>query len=142
MNDDDWLAELRQVYERDKAYQQAKEQSRSARVPEETAADLMRRCRAHELMRQVQKVLLNGEGTLQFYENVGGYKQALILMWKGPVSAASKPANIKDVDTSIIVSANDRGIFVNDKKLSEPSPEALKQALLDLAQGFIRSKKG
>jgi hypothetical protein len=89
-------------------------------------------------MRQIQKVLLKGEGTLRFYESVGGYNRAIVLMWKGPVSAASKPANLKDVDVSIIVGANDMGIFVNDKKLAKPTPEALKQALLDLAQDFIR----
>ena len=138
MNDDDWIAKLQQIYEANKVYQQAKEQRQLTPSPKDTADTFMKQSRAHDLMRQIQKVLLNGEGILRFYEDVGGYNRAIVLMWKGPVSAASKPANLKDVDVSIIIGANDKGIFVNDKKLAKPTPEALKQALLDLAQGFIR----
>ena len=55
-------------------------------------------------------------------------------MWQDPVSAAYKPANVKDIDVSIIVMANDMGIFVNDRKLGKSTPEVLKQTLLDLAK--------
>lgn len=140
-SEEEWLAQLRQVYETDKARQEAKEKRQAEGEPEVTTEQLLKRCRAHELMRQVQKTLLNGEGRLQFYEDVGGYERAVVLMWKGPISDASKPASIEDVEGSIIVGATDEGIFVNDNKLSEVSPEALRQTLLELARGFVTEEK-
>jgi hypothetical protein len=140
-SEDDWLAELRHVYEMDKARQQAKEKRQAEGKPEVTPEQLLKRCRAHELMRQVQKTLLNGEGRLQFYEDVSGYERAVVLMWKGPISAAAKPANIEDVEGSIIVGATAEGIFVNDNELSEVTPEALRQTLLELARGFVTDEK-
>ena len=138
MSDDDWIAQLQQVYEADKAQQQAKEQIQAAQEKKNLADAFMQQSRAHELMRQAQRVLLKGEGILRFYENVGEYNRAIALMWKGPISAASKPANLKDVDVSIIIGANDQGIFVNDQKLAEPTPEALKKMLLTLVQDLTR----
>lgn len=136
-DDDDWGSQLRQLYEADKARRQAQEPSEAAPEPEVVAAQLLQRCRAHDLMRQLQKTLLNGGGNLRFYEQVGGYVQAVALMWSGPVSAATKPPRIEDVDAAIIVGANEEGVFVNDSRLSEVSPEALKRALLERARGFI-----
>jgi hypothetical protein len=133
---DDWDSQLRQIYEVDKAHQQVHEKREEAPEPKTIAEQLLRRCRAHELMRQVQKTLLDGGGKLQFYEEVGGYDQAVVLMWSGPISAATKPASIADVDAAIIVGANDGGVFVNDSQLAEASPEALKQVLLELAREF------
>lgn len=138
MSDDDWIAQLQQVYETDKARQQAKEQDQAAQKKKNLADAFMQQSRAHDLMRQIQKVLLKGEGFLRFYEDVGDYHRAIALMWKGPISAASKPANLKDVDVSIIVGANDEGIFVNDQKLAEPTPETLKKVLLNLVQDLTR----
>jgi hypothetical protein len=135
-DEDDWRSQLRQIYEVDRVRQQAQEERDETPEPEIVAEALLRRCRAHDLMRQVQKTLLNGGGKLQFYEEVGGYDQAVVLMWSGPISAATKPASIADVDAAIIVGANDGGVFVNDSQLAEASPEALKQVLLELAREF------
>ena len=137
VNEDEWLVQLRNLYDVDKAQHQANKQSQARDTSQETADAFMRRCKAHALMRQVQRTLLNGEGALHFYENVGGYDRAVVLMWRGPISAASKPAKIEDVNNAIIVGANDRGIFVNDEELAEPSPAALRQALLALARRFV-----
>jgi hypothetical protein len=137
MHDDDWGSQLRQLYEADKTRRQAQEKSKAAPEPGIVAAQLLQCCRTHELMRQLQKTLLNGGGNLRFYEEVGGYAQAVALMWSGPISAATKPPRIEDVDAAIIVGANEEGVFVNDSRLSEVSPAALKRALLERARGFI-----
>lgn len=139
-NADEWVAQLREVYETDKARQQAKETSSADSEPVLTSELLLQQCKAHELMRQVQKTLLDGRGKLQFYEDVGGYDRAIVLMWVGTISDASEPASIEEVDASIIVGANGEGIFVNDTRLSEATPGALRQALLDVAQGFLTEK--
>jgi hypothetical protein len=135
-DEDDWRSQLRQIYEVDRVRQQAQGEREETPEPEIVAEALLRRCRAHDLMRQVQKTLLDGGGKLQFYEEVGGYDQAVVLMWSGPISAATKPASIADVDAAIIVGANDGGVFVNDSQLAEASPETLKQVLLELAREF------
>ena len=137
----DWLAELRQIYETDKAYKQAQKDSQPEAEAVVTAGEYLQRCSAHELMRQVQKTLLDGGGKLEFYENVGGYEQAVVLMWAGPISEAAKPATIEDVDASIIVGANAQGVFVNDERLANVSPDALRQRLLELAQGFVAGRE-
>jgi hypothetical protein len=62
-------------------------------------------------------------------------------MWSGPISAATNPPRIEDVDAAIIVGASEEGVFVNDTSLPEASPEALKQALLALARGFIAGEE-
>ena len=134
---DDWTSQLRQIYEVDKEQREAQQSREVAPDPKTIAAQLLQECRAHELMRQLQKSLLDGRGKLQFYEKVGGYEQAVVLMWSGPVSDASEPVQIQDVDTAIIVGANSDGLFVNDSRLPEHSPEALKQRLLEVARGVV-----
>jgi hypothetical protein len=140
-DDDEWGSELRQLYEVDRERRQAQEKREAAPTSAIVAARLLQRCRAHELMRQLQKTFLNGRGNLRFYEQVGGYAQAVALMWSGPISAATNPQRIEDVDAAIIVGASEEGVFVNDAPLSEASPEALKQALLALARGFIAGEE-
>jgi hypothetical protein len=134
---DEWTSQIRQIYEMDKARREAQQSSEVAPDPQIIASQLLQECRAHELMRQLQKALLDGRGKLQFYEKVGGYEQAVALMWAGPISDASQPADIQDVDAAIIVGANTEGLFVNDSRLPEHSPEALKQRLLELARGLV-----
>lgn len=136
-SDDEWQDQLRRIHDSDKARRQAEETSQAATEPVITVELLLRQCRAHELLRQVQNMLLNGGGRLQFYENVGGYEQAVVLMWNGSISNATKPPSIEDVDAAIIVGANAEGVFLNDAALPEASPDVLKEALLDLARGFV-----
>lgn len=138
---DDWTSQLRQIYEVDKARREAQQRREAAPDPKAIAAQLLQECRAHELMRQLQKSLLDGRGKLQFYEKVGGYEQAVVLLWSGPISDASEPAHIQDVDTAIIVGANSGGLFVNDNRLTEHSPDALKQRLLELAREFVGGRE-
>lgn len=94
-SDDEWQNQLRQIHDTDKERGQAKETGLAATEPVITAELLLRQCRAHELLRRVQNMLLNGGGKLQFDENVGGYEQALVLMWNGPISDATKPTSIE-----------------------------------------------
>jgi hypothetical protein len=138
-HEDTWLAELREIYEEDKVRREAEEARAAAPAPADAADALLQRCRAHELMRQVQKTLLNGGGSLHFYKNVGGYEQAIVLMWKGPLSAAQKPATIAEVDASLIVGATATVVFVNDEPLVEISADALRAALLARARHFLSS---
>lgn len=133
-NDEEWLAQLRAIYEADRVKRESLAAQAVEPAAELSAADLLQQCNAHGLVRQVQRALLNGGGKIQFYEDVGGYEQAIVLIWSGPISDAAAPAEIKDVDASLIVGANDDGVFVNDRKLSNPSPQALQTALLEMAR--------
>jgi hypothetical protein len=140
-SEDEWLAQLRQVYEADRARQQAEREREAYDEAQVTAEQLLQQCKAHGLVRQVQKTLLDGGGQLHFYQDVGGYEQAIVLMWAGPISDARKPAKIADVDASIIVGANDGGVFVNDEKLADVSPDGLRRRLLEVAQRLASEQK-
>ena len=140
-DEENWLAQLRQIHETDKAQRQAPEHDATDEA-QPTAEQYLRQCRAHELLRQVQKTLLDGGGSLQIYQDVGGYEQVIILMWEGPISAAAKPARIDEVEASIIVGANAQGIFVNDEPLSDISPEGLRERLLNTARKFLAQPRG
>ena len=139
-SEQEWLSELRELHEADKAYHHAEEKRQAPPEPEVVAERLLEKCDAHQLMRQVQKVLLNGGGKLQFFEDVGGYHRAIVLMWQGPVSAASALVRLEDVEAAIIVGANEEGVFVNDRLLPDASVEALRHRLLKVAQEFVTKR--
>jgi hypothetical protein len=131
ITDDSWLAQLKQLRQADEARQRVQELQRK-RLQDQTGptADLMSQSRAHALLRQVQKVLLGGEGIINVYEDVEGYDQALVLMWQGAVSKARKPDWVEEPYSYILVGVKEGQVWVNGQALSEASPEAMKTALL------------
>ncbi len=139
---DGWLAELEQLHQADRVVQDAAaEQARLAEQRQQQANRLMQDSRAHELLRQVQKALLAGKGVLRFYTNVGGYDQAVALLWTGPISRAEKPVKDDKADGMILVGARDGQLWVNEAPLPEPTPPVLKQALLVACRELITTPK-
>jgi transcriptional regulator with XRE-family HTH domain len=80
----DWLDELRQHREA----KQAQDQPAPEPPP---LPDLLSQCKAHDLLRQAQKALLNGEGLLNAPVSQAQYERVMTLVWQGPVYAARKP---------------------------------------------------
>ena len=128
---DDWLEQIQQLHETDKIEQQANIQKEAPPASQTQASDLLRRSKAHTLLRQVQKALLNGGGMLDIFDRAGDYERVITLAWQGPISAARKP-NPDDPTPYhyILVGVRQDDLWVNGKKLRQATPEALKKALL------------
>ncbi len=139
---DDWLQQLRQLREDDLARHPARlEAEEQAPSPQRQASDLLRQARAHELLRQVQKTLLDGQGLLDIFERKGQYDRVLTLVWQGPISAARKPDPDDPAGYSyILVGVRNGRLWVNGKALPEASPAALKAALVLAARNPGRER--
>ncbi len=129
----DWLEQLRQLHEADKASHQAKQKKKQ--VQRSQASDLLRQSEAHKLLREVQKVLLGGEGTLDIFDRAGDYERVISLVWQGPISAARKP-NPDDPEpyNYILIGVKEGKIWVNGRKLPAATPEILKAALVQASK--------
>lgn len=129
---DDWLDQLQQLREADKAKHQPPESVDTEALKKQKAAvDLLHQSRAHELLRQVQKTLLGGQGILDFFDRKGDYERVISLVWQGPISKARRP----DPDDSepynyILVGVRKEKLWVNGKQVAEATPPALQAALL------------
>jgi hypothetical protein len=137
---DDWLNQLRQLHDADKARLEAEahkteasQQQALARLDE--AVTLLRHVKAHELLRQVQKALLDGKGTLGLHQNPKDYDRAIVLAWTGSIGDAKRP-NLKSSEPYhyIMVAARDGKLWINDMALSVPTSAAMKKALLEAAK--------
>ena len=133
---DDWLTQLSRLREEDKARNVADAEAEEKKKQEEEArknhiSQLLRQSRAYELLRDVQKALLGGKGVLDVFEASDDYERTITLAWQGPISDARKP-NPEDPDDCYYIQVGVRHgrVWVNDKPLSSPTPEALKIALL------------
>jgi hypothetical protein len=141
---DNWLDELRQLHELDKAnHQAAVEQLDLSILPSQRnkeAADLLRQVDALNLLRQVQKALLNGKGVLDIFEQTKRYERAISLAWQGSISAARKPDPKNPEAYQYILIGVRRGkLYVNDKEVTPVTSEALKRALVEAAKKPSRS---
>jgi hypothetical protein len=135
---DNWLAELQQLHQDDKAVQDAAAaQAQLAEQRQQQAAHLMQESRAHELLRQVQKAMLAGQGVLRFYTNSGGYDRAVALIWQGPISQAQTPVKDEKADGVILVGTREGQLWVNEEPVPEPTVDALKHALLMTCRQFV-----
>ena len=146
MTNDDWLAQLKQLHEKDKAKQQAIANAEAEKKQQEQArknhiSALLRQSRAYELLREVQKALLAGKGVLDVFEASNDYERTITLAWQGPISDARKP-NPEDTDDCYYIQVGVRHgrLWVNDRPLSSPTPKALKLALLKASQNPERQK--
>lgn len=139
---DEWLEQLHQLHEADKAKRQAETKPEEQQNLEpDQASELLRQSKAHELLRQVQKVLLDGEGTLDIFDRAGDYERAITLVWQGPISAARKPdPDDPEVYNYILVGVRQGKLWVNGKRLASATPEKLKAALLQASKKPGREK--
>jgi hypothetical protein len=130
--EEEWLAQLRELYEKDKTVQHKKEQ-KAKEV--KSGEDLLRRTRAYQLMRQVQKTFLNGGGLLDASEGVGQYDRAITLVWQGSISQARRP-NPKDPSDYFYIQVGLRGehLWVNDQRTPAKTTAELRQHILRACQ--------
>ena len=133
---DDWLAQLRQLHQDDKDRLDAAATAQLQVAEQEKAEQnavlaLLRDSHAHELLRQVQKALLDGQGTLTVYEKARKFDRAIVLAWQGPISDARRPhPNSSEPIYFIMVGVQQGKLWVNQQPLDVPTPNALKAALL------------
>ncbi len=142
---DDWLDQLKQLHEADREKQQAQKPDQTENLVQkkrEAAIKLLRQSRAHDLLRQVQKTLLNGGGTLEVHDQTSDYERAITLVWQGPISAARRPdENDSEPYYYILVGVRQDKLWVNGKSLKDTSSEALKVALLQASKKPGREKR-
>jgi hypothetical protein len=143
---DDWLEELHQLREQDKASRQAEEQLDLSVLPaqqERQAADLLRQADAHNLLRRVQKALLGGKGVIDFLDQKSHYDRVMTLMWQGPISAARNPdPEDPEAYQYILIGVRQSKLYVNGKEVTPVTPEALKVALVNAAKKPGRAQPG
>jgi hypothetical protein len=141
---DDWLDQLNQIREDDKAKrEQAKAKTAPLPPPQNLASDLLRQSKAHELLRQIQKVLLGGQGSLDLFDRTKEYDRLMTLVWQGPISAARRPdPDDPEPYNYILVGVRKGQIWVNNKRVTEVTPENMKQALLAACKNPRREKPG
>ena len=140
---DPWLNQLRQLHDTDKAQREAQKPKKPEKPPESRASEILRKSQAHQLLRQVQKFLLNGGGTLDIFDRAGDYERGITLAWQGPISEARKP-DINDPEpyNYIVVGVRNDALWVNGKRLADTKPNTLKEALLTASQNPEREKQG
>jgi len=130
---DDWLTELQKLREEDEAKRQAEldELDLSVISRQNQAAQILRDSDAHNLLRKVQKVLLNGKGIIDIFDRTKQYDRAIALIWQGPISDARipKPEDPDDYHY-ILVGAKGDNLYVNGRRLKGTTPETLKSALV------------
>ncbi len=130
---DDWLTELQKLREEDEAKRQAEldELDLSVISRQNQAAQILRDSDAHNLLRKVQKVLLNGKGIIDIFDRTKQYDRAIALIWQGPISDARipKPDDPDDYHY-ILVGAKGDNLYVNGRRLKGTTPESLKSALV------------
>ncbi|HEX9925008.1 MAG TPA: hypothetical protein VGD99_20300 [Anaerolineae bacterium] len=138
---DEWLDELKELHDKDKAEQQPKRQNLKQPDKLQQAEAIMRQSMAHQLLRQVQKALLSGKGVVEIYDGASQYDRAIALIWQGPISAARKPNPNDSKDYRyILVGVRDGKMWVNGKSLPAATPDALKAALLEASKDPSRGK--
>jgi hypothetical protein len=130
---DDWLTELQKLREEDEAKRQAELDKLDLSVisRQNQTAQILRDSDAHNLLRKVQKVLLNGKGIIDIFDRTKQYDRAIALIWQGPISNARipKPDDPDDYHY-ILVGAKGGNLYVNGRCLKGTTPETLKSALV------------
>jgi hypothetical protein len=128
---DEWLKQLRQLHEADKAKREAEAPKKPEPSPQSRASELLQQSEAHKSLRQVQKMLLNGEGTLDIFDRAGDYDRVITLAWQGPISEARKPdPDDPEAYNYVLVGVRKDKLWVNGKALPDTRPDTLRAALL------------
>ncbi len=139
---DPWLDQLRKLHDDDKAKREAKKPKKPEKPPESRANEILRKSQAHQAMRDVQKFLLNGGGTLDIFNRGGDYERGVTLAWQGPISEARKP-DINDPEpyNYILVGVKNDSLWVNGNRLPNNKPATLKTALLEASKNPQQEKR-
>ncbi|MCB0190886.1 MAG: hypothetical protein KDJ65_02980 [Anaerolineae bacterium] len=141
---DSWLDALEQLRRADEIKQVksiSSHASSSSHLHEEAAAAL-KQSEAHKLLRQVRKVLLRDNGTIDIFDESDKYDRVISLVWQGTISKARRPDREDPADFNyIMIGAKGKHLYVNNKPLKKASPEALKAALLKAAQKPLVQKR-
>jgi hypothetical protein len=138
---DDWLDELRKIRDEDQARVQAQtdELDLSVLKRKNQAIDVQRQSDAHNLLRQVQKVLLDGKGVIDILDATQQYDRAITLKWQGPIALAQPPRTEDPEDYHyILIGAKGDKLFVNDRLLKSATPEMLRSALIWASKNPLR----
>lgn len=138
---DDWLDELRKIREEDQARVQAQtdELNLSMLNRKNQAIDVLRQSDAHNLLRRVQKVLLDGKGVIDIFDTTKQYDRAIALIWQGPIAQARLPRTEDPEEYHyILIGAKGDKLFVNDRLLESATPEMLKSALVWASKNPLR----
>lgn len=143
---DDWLDELRQLHEEDKVRRQAEVEPLDlnflAAQRNQQAADLLRQVDAHNLLRQVQKALLGGKGTIVILRQAKNYDSAIGLTWQGSFSIARKPDQKNaEVYNFILIGVYHGKLYVNSQEVEPATTAAVKDALLKAAKNPAQTSK-
>ncbi len=133
MNDDNWLNQLQQLREQNQAEREIK-LDLSVLNCRTQARDVLSKCKAHKILRQAQKALLGGLGAIDIFDRTKQYDRTITLVWQGPISKARIP-KVDDPTDYYYILAGVRGgrLYVNGK-LTEATPEALKQAIVAISK--------
>jgi transcriptional regulator with XRE-family HTH domain len=127
----DWLDDLRQLREA----KLAASQPQQSLPPPPTADDLLKQCKAFELLRQVQNALLGGGGLLNVPLQQNKYEKVFTLVWQGQIYDARKPEENTTEDINyILVGVNKSQVYVNGKKMAAITPDVLKTMLVEAAK--------
>jgi hypothetical protein len=139
---DPWLDQLRRLHDEDKAKREAKKPKKPEKPPESRANEILRKSQAHQSMRDVQKFLLSGGGTLDIFNKDDDYERGVTLAWQGPISEARKP-DINDPEPYhyIVVGVRNDALWVNGKRLANTKPATLKAALLEASKNPEQEKQ-
>ncbi|MCB0209052.1 MAG: hypothetical protein KDJ52_06975 [Anaerolineae bacterium] len=141
---DSWLDDLEQLRRADeiKRAKSTPATNTSASKAHEEATEALKQSQAHNLLRQVRKVLLHNNGTIDIFEESDKYDRVISLIWQGPISNARRPDPRDPADFNyIMIGAKGKQLYVNNRPLRQISPEALKAALLKAAQKPLVQKR-
>ena len=136
-----WLDELEELYEADKKKQQEPQATNQPLLKQPDAADILRSLNAAKLLQRVQSILLRGGGGIVVNEHHSVFDQAISLVWQGSISAARAPDPEDPTDYYFIaVGVKGQKVYVNNKHLVNPTPQTLRQALVEAAKQPGRKK--
>jgi hypothetical protein len=140
---DPWLDQLRRLHDEDKAKHEAKKPKKPEKSPGSRANEILRKSQAHQSLRDMQKFLLNGGGTLDIFDRGGDYDRGVTLAWQGSISEARKP-DINDPEpyNYILVGVRNNTLWVNGKRLADTKPATLKAALLEAGKNPEQEERG
>ncbi len=143
----DWLDELYNLRAVDKSRRQAEtdllDLQALAAQRDQQAADILRQTDAHNLLRRVQKALLDGKGLIDFFEHESEFERLMTLLWQGPLSAARSPNPEDPEEYQYIAIGVRRGkLYVNDDEVASLTSEALQKALVKAAKNPGRTRPG
>ena len=125
---DNWLADLNTI-------RQAAEQTHESASPVQKVTfpdpnDLLKRVKALQRLRDIQKVVLKGQAMIQKFEQVDTYQAILALLWVGNIANPSRPRVMSEAEQCIFIGVSKQHVYINGQKITPTSPDGLQKQLL------------